>query len=433
MMRSTNQTPVIAHSFIRKVAVIMSWTLLAQVISVASMLVLPRLIQPEQFGIFATFSGFAVVLGIVAAGRYEFAIGLPEADNDAIALFWLCIGSAIIFGLVSALAINTLSFEQFSFSKFSEMRSWWIWTSLSGSLIAMYSALSYLALRGAYFNRLGQSKAIMAFIMAIGQIGSAWFISNSEGSLIIPLLISQIVGVIVLLLSIENRQIWRFASGSMTRVARRYKRFPMWVAPASLMDGLSVFLPLLMITAVYSPAQAGAYALADRALKIPVTLIGSSVLQVYYERAAVLRGNTLEAKLLLLKTWRTLALMAIFPCTLIMVWGDVLFAFLFGTQWLEAGFLARYLAVGLAVYFVSYPTSNILLVNERVKSFMLLQVVQLVTLITALGFSAWPNASSLEFTVAMVVLAQVGVSSLSMLLQWCAVASIGAIQRHHDQ
>ena len=423
MIHSIMQKPVIAQSFIRRVAVIMSWTLLAQVISVTSMLVLPRLIQPEQFGIFATFSGFVVVLGIIAAGRYEFAIGLPERDNDANALFWLCIISAFIFGLVSALAIKILYFDQINLSKLSEMGSWWIWTSFGGALIAMYNASSYLALRGARFNRLGQSKAIMAFVTAIGQIGSAWFISNSEGALIVPLLISQLVGVLVLLLWGENRQIWRFETGSLLNVARRYKRFPMWVAPASLMDGLSVLLPVLTITSLYSPAQAGAYALADRALKMPVTLIGSSVLQVFYERAATLRGNTIEGRRLLWLTWRNLALLAVLPCSLIIIWGDVLFAFLFGSQWSEAGIVARYLAAGLVVYFVSYPTSNILVINERAKSFMLWQVTQLLITIAALGISAWPNARSLEFTVAMLVVAQISVGFFSMVLQWRAVAS----------
>ena len=107
---------------------------------------------------------------------------------------------------------------------------------------------------------------------------------------------------------------------------------------------------------------------------MPVTLIGSSVLQVFYERAATLRGNTIEGRRLLWLTWRNLALLAVLPCSLIIIWGDVLFAFLFGSQWSEAGIVARYLAAGLVVYFVSYPTSNILVINDRAKSFMLWQV-----------------------------------------------------------
>ncbi len=424
-MKRTIHKIFVAESFFRRVAVVMSWTLLAQLISVASMLILPRLVHPAQFGIFATFSAFSVVLGIIASGRYEFAIGLPKNENHAIALFGLCMISASLFCMACAFLLEIFKIEQLGIAKLSGMSQWWIWTALGGALIAMYNASSYLALRGARFNGLGQSKAIMALVTAVGQIGAAWFISHEVVVLIIPFLLAQLVGVLVLLKGAEIREVLRLNVSTLFDVGRRYKRFPIWVAPASLMDGLSVLLPVLTITAVYSPAQAGAYALADRTLKIPVTLIGSSVLQVFYERAALLRGNTLEAKRLLLKTWRTLALLAILPCTFIMLWGDVLFAFLFGTQWSEAGFLARYLAVGLAFYFVSYPTSNILVVNEKTKSFMLWQVVQLVTTVAALGLSTLPNASSLELTVGMVVLAQIGVGLLSMLLQWRTVACLG--------
>jgi O-antigen/teichoic acid export membrane protein len=262
----------------------------------------------------------------------------------------------------------------------------------------------------------------MAFVTSIGQIGSAWFISQEEAALIIPFILAQLVGVLTLQRGAKFKFRF-FDKGALLNFAHRYRRFPIMVAPASLMDGISVLLPILAITALYSPAQAGAYALADRALKIPVTLIGSSVLQVFYGRAAAIRGNPIEAKRLLWRTWRTLALLALLPCLFLVLWGDVLFAFLFGVQWSEAGTFARYLAVGLLFYFVSYPTSNILVVNERTNSFMLWQLVQLVITVVALGLSAWPIARSLEFTVTMVVVAQISVSLFSMLLQWRAVSS----------
>jgi O-antigen/teichoic acid export membrane protein len=421
-MKKTGQSPVIEQSFLRRVFVVMSWTLLAQLISVLSMLVLPRLIQPEQFGIFATFSGFSVMFGIVAAGRYEFAIGLPEHEKDASVIFGLCMISAIVFALVCAVIIKLIPIDHLGSAKLSQMEQWWIWTVLAGALISIYNSSSYLALRGAHFNRLGQSKAVMAFVTSIGQIGSAWFISQEEAALIIPFILAQLVGVLTLQRGAKFKFRF-FDKGALLNFAHRYRRFPIMVAPASLMDGISVLLPILAITALYSPAQAGAYALADRALKIPVTLIGSSVLQVFYGRAAAIRGNPIEAKRLLWRTWRTLALLALLPCLFLVLWGDVLFAFLFGVQWSEAGTFARYLAVGLLFYFVSYPTSNILVVNERTNSFMLWQLVQLVITVVALGLSAWPIARSLEFTVTMVVVAQISVSLFSMLLQWRAVSS----------
>jgi O-antigen/teichoic acid export membrane protein len=341
--------------------------------------------------------------------------------------------SAIFFGVVCAFIIKIIPIDFIGSAKLSQMGQWWIWTALAGSLIAMYNTSSYLALRGAHFSRLGLSKAIMAFSTAAGQIGSALFISNQEGALIVPFLLVQLIGIVVLLWSRDQRKIWRFDTFALRNIAHRYRRFPILVAPASLMDGLSVLLPILTITALYSPAQAGAYALADRALKMPVTLIGSSVLQVFYERAAALRGNTTEAKRFLWRTWRTLALMALLPCLLLMAWGDVLFSFLFGLQWTEAGTIARYLALGLFIYFVSYPTSNILVVNERTRSYMLWQLVQLVITAILLCISAWPTVRGLEFTVAMVVVAQISVGLFSMLLQWRAVVSYTSIGVRHDQ
>ena len=59
------------EGFFRHVVVLMSWTVVAQFVSVTSMLILPRFFLPQQFGVFAVFSGVVVMLGIVAAARYE--------------------------------------------------------------------------------------------------------------------------------------------------------------------------------------------------------------------------------------------------------------------------------------------------------------------------------------------------------------------------
>jgi hypothetical protein len=110
------------------------------------------------------------------------------------------------------------------------------------------------------------------------------------------------------------------------------------------------------------------------------------------------------------------------PCAAVAVFGEPMFALIFGDTWRTSGRIAETLVVGVFVYFVSYPTSNVLVVYERVKSFLVWQVAQLLIVGTALLSTLQLRRESLEWTVKMLVVGQVCIYLLSMALQWHAVS-----------
>jgi O-antigen/teichoic acid export membrane protein len=412
-------------SFGRQVAVLMSWTFGAQVVSLLAMLVLPRLILPAQFGVYSVFSGVVVMLAIVIAGRYEFAIGLPESDGDAAGLFTLCVGLIVVAAAVCAALLAALPEHNGLFSRWPELRPWWPWIAPGAACIGLYTACSYLAMRAANYRVLGRSKASIAGVTALGQVGAAALVSHSEGALIIPFVLGQVVGVLWIVHGLAGQRVWNVERATVVQVARRYARFPAFVAPGSLLDGIAALLPVAFISATHSPAEAGIYALADRTLRMPVTLIGSSVLQVFYERAASRRGDPVGMRSLLLKTWKHLALIAALPAAGVLVFGPELFGLVFGAAWRTSGGVAQLLSVSIFVYFVSYPTSNILVVNERVGSFLGWQAGQLVLVGSALALASHGDHRSVQATVAYLAASQVAVSLLSMVLQWRSAGHAG--------
>lgn len=413
-------------SFVRHVVVLMSWTVVAQLVSAASMLILPRFFLPQQFGVFAVFSGVVVMLGIVAAARYEFAIGLPQNDRDGAALFTLCMLLACATSLFCVALFAAVPNDNWLFVRFPELRPWWYWIALGMACICWYNAASYLALRAGRFDVVGKSKAAMATATAAGQLIAGLSLGSRDGALIVPFLAGQLCGVALIVAALPKGLMWRQGIGPLASMAARYSRFPRFVAVGSLLDGIAVLLPVAVISTIFSPAEAGLYALADRTLKMPVTLVGSSVLQVFYKRVADLRGDARQTRRLLLQTWRNLALLAILPCAAVAIFGESIFAGLFGETWRASGRVAELLVVGVFVFFIGYPTSNILVVTERVKSFLVWQVVQLLFVAGALFAAVRPNPRSLEWTVTLLVSAQLCVYLLSMVLQWQA-ASVNAI------
>jgi len=408
---------------LQSVLVLMSWTAVAQVVSVIAMLALPRIFSPAHFGGFSIYSGFVVLFSIVAAGRYEFAIGLPRAETDGQALLWACVLLSALAAVAFCLVFVLMPADSPLIGRFPQLLSLWPAVAAGMACMAWYSAASYMALRHGQFRAVGVSKVAIALVTAGGQIAAGLLIGRSSMSLIIPFVIGQLAGAMVLLAAIGRRRIGRPEKTRVLAMLRSYSHFPRAVAPGSIMDGVSNLLPVTAAAIVLSVADAGIYALADRVLRMPVTLVGSSVLQVFYKQIADRRGDPAAGHALLASTWRTLALLAALPCLVIMVFGQELFAFAFGAEWRSSGAIAQLLVVWVFFQFVSYPTSNVLVVYEKTRSFLVWQAAQLACIAAALCLARYWHPGSLRTMVASLVVAQSLVCVLSMILQWRAVTS----------
>lgn len=408
--------------YLRNVLVLMSWTAAAQVVSAVAMLILPRLFQPQHFGVLSVFSAFVVLVAIVAAARYEFAIGLPIQEEHGAALFTLCIALCAIVATASFAVVWFLPHDNWLFSRFPEMSPWWSWVAAGIACVGWYNAMSYLALRRGCFQAVGQSKTVIAIVTVGGQISAGLIFTGTDGALIYPFLAGQFAGVLILWVGTRAGGGWYIDRQAIVGVAKRFVRFPKYVAPGSLLDGVAVMLPVSVIAATLSLADAGYYALAERALRMPVTLIGSSVLQVFYRQMADLRHDAFAARRLLVKTWRSMAMLAVAPCVAVAIFGESIFGFAFGSAWSPSGRVAEALVPWVFAQFVSYPTSNVLVIQERTRSFLLWQSAQLTIVVCMLLVANWLRPGSLEWTVSLLVVGQVIVCALSMMLQWRATS-----------
>ena len=83
-------------------SLLLSGSLVAQLIAFLAYPVLTRLYSPGQFGEFSVFLSITGILAILATGRFEYALMLPEEENEAktlkrIGLRWCLIFSSACF------------------------------------------------------------------------------------------------------------------------------------------------------------------------------------------------------------------------------------------------------------------------------------------------------------------------------------------------
>src|ERR1700760_2731999 len=95
-----------AGGFARSVSILVGGIALAQAIAVVASPVLTRVYHPSDFGVLQVFISLTGFVMVVAAGRYEFALLLPEDEQSSfdllgVALFCVCLTTALTAMIVA--------------------------------------------------------------------------------------------------------------------------------------------------------------------------------------------------------------------------------------------------------------------------------------------------------------------------------------------
>jgi O-antigen/teichoic acid export membrane protein len=154
----------------------------------------------------------------------------------------------------------------------------------------------------------------------------------------------------------------------------RHRAFWRFSLPSNLLNALVGQLPLLMIGMRHGPVAAGLFALTQRVLAAPISLLAASVLEVF-KRQSVHDFQTLgNCSHAYRYTFKTLLLLGIGPSVVLFLFSPTLFASIFGEAWRPAGALAQILAPLYFLNFIASPLSYVFFVAGKQKIELVWQV-----------------------------------------------------------
>jgi O-antigen/teichoic acid export membrane protein len=371
--------------FARSVSLVASGTAIGQAITIASTLALTRLYAPADLGLLAVYASILGILAIVSGLRYELAVPLPERDD--VALRPLVLAALSVAALATTVGIG-LAFagEPLLRSAGAEALAPWAWlfpVGLAGA--GLYQLLSFWAVRKKDYGAIARTKVGQAGGQAIVQVGL-----GALGAGPIGLLAGHAVGVSAGVTSFlcrftpGLRRAWSSPGApTMREVARRYARFPLYLAPAGFVNTAGRNLPMLLVAGLHGPGAAGFFLLADRLLNVPLTLVGNSISQVFFGEAAdAARTDPERVRRLYTSIAGRLLAAGVVPALVLAIAGEWLFAAAFGDDWRTAGRFAAALTPMFLARFVTSPLAIALTAVER-QAWTL--VVQLVLLGAAAG------------------------------------------------
>jgi O-antigen/teichoic acid export membrane protein len=166
-------------------------------------------------------------------------------------------------------------------------------------------------------------------------------------------------------------------------LAIKHRKHPIYLPWGGFVDALAQRLPMLVLSTFYGVSFLGLYALADRLLRAPISLVGQASSQVLFQK---MTDPTVATRLpeFLLKWCIGITALSAFPLWLLAIFGSRLFAFALGDTWATAGTLAVKL---IPIYWgalVVSPISNMLIIANRQGTYSMIQLLFLISGFTTL-------------------------------------------------
>lgn len=374
--------------FAKHVATLMTGTVVAGLIGVIVMPILTRIYKPEDFGIFALYASLLGILTVIVCWRYELAIVLPEKDEDAANLLWVCIIICLGMGLVAFLLVFLFRTVIADLVNSPQLASWLWFLPLSLIAAGFFRLLNYWSTRRKHFKRLAVRQMTQSSVTAITQIGAGFlYPSVNAGGLIGGSIAGHLVATGRLGWQIKKDEGLFIRNAlnkfDLERVVKLYKNFPIFDVWSALLNAASTMLPALLLGFFFSPVVVGYYALGHQILSAPMTILGASIAQVFFPRAnEAKRCGKLDQ--LTLQIFKQLLAIGFVPILLLTIVAPDLFALVFGARWFTAGEYVRWLSVWLLFVFISSPLSNIYAIMEKQREGLIVNTVMFVSRLTVL-------------------------------------------------
>lgn len=371
MLKDIKKKFSLSNNFFGDVVKLVSGTAVAQALLILASPILARFYEPNAFGLLEIFTSISSVLTVIISMRYELAIVLPKEDEDAANLFLLSFAISII--------VTLLTIPIFIFLR-STLETWlnapelgkYLWLMpiivFSGGIGFGHPALNFWITRTKRFKELSISRVYGTLVTLFTQLGAILVGFRTTlglvggkvlGAVIAPLFLVRIIW------SEDKKLFLRSISWQkMYEGLKRYKKFPLYGTWSAFLNTLSWQLPVFLLSSFFSVSTVGYYSLGFRVLQAPMKLIGDSVSNVFFQRAADAHASG-ELVPLVEDLFLKLVSISFFPLLMLSIIGKDLFVVIFGANWSEAGIYVQILSVWAFFWFISGPFSALFSVLEK--------------------------------------------------------------------
>ncbi|MBC6316186.1 lipopolysaccharide biosynthesis protein [Listeria grandensis] len=341
---------------------------LAQLIMMLFAPIISRVYSETAMGTYAACVTVITIVVKVASLSLEKAIPLERDIRSANKLMKL---SFTIVWLISLVLFIFYIFFDISLLNFVGIHPSFITMiliSLGIIFTSMIQIYNYQNMALEQYKTLSSTKGIQFMSTGVIQSALSFFqVFKSSG-----LLLGDVGGKLISILVLQHVA----KKGHMEKVTlswkeavdllRKHRNFILYSAPSGLINTLALQLPLLFVIGVFTSSDGGQYALVQRVIAVPISLLAISLAQFFYSFAAknIAKEPEKVYELYMRLTWRLFIIMLV-PMLLLFIFAPTIFPWVFGENWLLAGQLVPVLGGMFFSQAVFGATSQVLYIINK--------------------------------------------------------------------
>lgn len=354
---------ILKSEFNKNVIILAGGTALAQAVPILISPVLTRLYTPEDFGTLAIFVAITSVVSVIACGRYELAIMLPEKDEDAINVAAVAFLFNIVISGVFFIFILIFGDWLLNLLNAKNLGNWIYLAPLTVFLMGTFNILNYTNNRFKLYKDISKANIYKALAGAVVQVTMGLFKFGTSG-LIIGQIVSQIVSNGKLFLNVRHL-IGFVNKNSIKELFVRYINFPKFSMWAGLLNVTGYQIVNILIGMFYGPKELGYFYLAFRILAMPTSFIGSAISQVFFKQATDEKNKTGSIEKTFKSTLKKLVILAFPIFGIIFIIVEPVFTAIFGENWRIAGLYIQILVPFFFIMFISSALSITMIIYKN--------------------------------------------------------------------
>ena len=164
-------------------------------------------------------------------------------------------------------------------------------------------------------------------------------------------------------------------------IGKKLSRFPKFLVPSNFFDRLSSQMHIFIFAKFFQPQYLGALNLHNKVIRLPSSIIGNSIRDVFKKEAndqLKMKKNCLK---LFVKTTGCLVFISVIPFLLLNNYGEYIYVIVFGEKWRVAGQFAESLSILFFISFVVSPVSSLIYLGENQRYDLLNQIILILLLV----------------------------------------------------
>jgi O-antigen/teichoic acid export membrane protein len=368
--------------FLKNILTVFSSNAIAQVLQFITVPILSRVYDPSDYGFLGIIMSISGIIGVFSTLGFSNAILIAKSETELYEVLALC-AKSIFFIFVSTIILELVFFDSIN-SNFNLNSEKSLLVKISVPILILLNGFnlvfSFVLTRQSRFKVLSFNRIIMTIINFAVSLCLGLLLKNAFG-LLLALLISVLVSTIMLYISFcryfDLKEVFLILNKPLKATINKYKDFTIFSLPTDFINNLNNQIPLIMIGKFgkFPEQSIGSYNISNRVLGLPINLISNSIADVFRQRAANDYTEFGNCREIFVKTFKALFLSSIIPFGILIGFGDLIFEFVFGTKWREAGEYSQILGILFFFRFTISPLTYIFVIAQKQRLDLVLHLL----------------------------------------------------------